>query len=83
MNYGDTPAGPMSCAVAVTPSDSTDLPIRGRGLYVGMTGDVAVVFNNDAVVVFKNIAAGYTHPICNIKRINATNTTATQIVVGQ
>lgn len=73
--------GPVTNAVAVTPSDSTALATVARALYVGGAGNVAVVFPNDVVVTLTAPAVGVWHPI-RFKRINATNTTATNLLAG-
>lgn len=65
---------------AVTPSDT--VPIKGgpaRALYVGGTGDVAAINENGAAVVFAAVPAGAVLPIATT-RVNATNTTATNII---
>ena len=65
---------------AVTPSDTT--PIKGgpaRALYVGGTGDVVAINENGAAVKFAGVTAGSVLPIAT-SRVNATNTTATDIV---
>lgn len=67
-------------AAAITPSDSVNLAVATRGLYVGVAGDVVVLMADDsAVVTLKNLAAGSVHPI-SVKRVNSTDTTATDIV---
>lgn len=66
----------------VTPSDSVDLDPPARALYVGSVGggaDVAVVGFDDRVVTFKNVPVGTVLRV-EAKRINATNTTATDLV---
>lgn len=67
-------------AVAVTPSDSTDLT-RGatKGLYIGGAGNVAVITSGGDTVTFNAITIGNVHPI-SVKRVLATGTTATNIV---
>lgn len=71
---------PSRFAVAITPSDSTD--INGgqlcRGIYVGTAGNIACVVGG-ATVVFKNAAAGSIIPI-RVARVNSTSTTATDLV---
>lgn len=65
---------------AVTPSDT--VAIKGgvaRALYVGVTGDVAAVNENGAAVVFTAVVGGTVLPIVT-PRVNATGTTATNIV---
>lgn len=71
---------PASSALAVTPSDTVNFPGGAcRGLYVGVTGNVAVVDTTGVVVTYTAVAAGIVHPI-RATRINATNTTATSIL---
>jgi hypothetical protein len=66
-------------AVAVTKSDATILPAT-RGIYVGVTGDVAVIFAGDtAAVTMKNVVAGAEHA-WQVTKVMSTNTTATDIV---
>ena len=65
--------------VAVTPSDGTNLSGSPIGFYVGGAGNVALVGADDAAVTFVGVAAGTVLP-CGAKRVNATNTTATNIV---
>ncbi len=74
---------PGEIAVAVTPSDTVDLPKgRSRGLYVGVTGNVAVHMSDDessTSVTFTGLVAGVVHPL-SVKRVLSTATTATGIV---
>jgi hypothetical protein len=70
---------PYTTALAVTPSDSTDLPWIPRGILVGTAGSlVAVMSGNGATVTFSNLPVGY-HPM-QVTRIKATGTTAAGIV---
>ena len=69
---------PAEECVAVTPHDSTNFPLGAcRGLYVGTLGNVALVTDNGSVVVFVGVS-GILPVRCT--RVNATNTTATNIV---
>lgn len=76
MAYSD----PVRTAVSVTPSDTTD--IRGgqltRGLFVGSNGNLSVVMDN-GTVIFTNVVAGNVYPF-RVSRVNATNTTVSNIV---
>lgn len=75
-------SAPAAIAVAVTTSDTVDLPAYAKSLYVGVTGDVAVVplyAQTDAGVVFKGALAGTVLPV-RCRRVLATGTTATNIV---
>lgn len=78
-------------AVAVTASDTTDLPVT-RALYVGGTGDISIVLADanlasgasaaaaQAVdVVFSNVSAGTVLPVQAV-RVLSTGTSATNIV---
>ena len=72
------PTFPGEKAVSITKSDSTVFAAT-RGLYVGVTGDLVVLFAGDtATVTLKNVAAGVTHPWSVTKVMAAT--TATDIV---
>ena len=65
-------------AAAVTPSDSTVLPVT-RALYIGTTGNVAVVMADDEnTVTFSNVPVGIL-PI-QVTKVMSTNTTASTIV---
>lgn len=72
---------PATGMVAVSPSDSTDLSRPTRGLFIGGAGNVSVVpaYDSETAVVFNGLAAGALLPIV-VKRVNATDTTATNIV---
>jgi hypothetical protein len=71
--------GIPTLSVEVTPSDSTNYS-RGvaLGFKVGVSGDVAIVYQDGSVCV-EYCVAGIDYPRYHI-RINATNTTATDIV---
>lgn len=65
-------------AAAVTPADGVPIG-ECRGMYVGTSGDLAVIMgNSDTAVVFPNLAAGVIHPI-NAHTVESTGTTATDI----
>lgn len=70
---------PASNFVAVTPHDSTDLANVSRAIWVGGAGNVAAVTVAGTAVTFAGVPAGTLLPI-RVSRINATNTTATDIV---
>lgn len=72
---------PATDAVAVTPSDTDDLPFAARALYIGVTGDVNVVMANDdggTAVLFKAVPVGIL-PVA-VRKVKAASTTATNIV---
>ena len=67
-------------AVAVTPSDTTDLAtVPTKGIYVGASGDVKVDMADGTTVTFTSLADGMIHPI-SCKRVYATGTSATGIL---
>lgn len=73
---------PSGNAVAVTPSDTVDLTTKRdgcRALYVGVAGDIAAVLPTETVITLKNAVAGTILPVRCV-RVNATDTTATDLV---
>ena len=71
---------PAVHAVAVTPSNSTDLSTSARSLYVGTGGDVVLdTVGAETSVTFANVAAGTVLPV-RVARVRATGTTASNIV---
>ena len=64
----------------ITTSDVTEYNPPLRGLYVGVTGDVAIVLADGSSGTYKNLVSGVIHPITNIKKIMATGTTALNIL---
>lgn len=64
---------------AVTRSDTVNIaPGPCDGLYVGTTGNLALVDEDDVVTVVSNVPVGL-YPF-GCKRVNSTNTTANDIV---
>lgn len=68
-------------SVAVTPSDTVDLTSPGRGLYVGVSGNIKIMYEDGTTDTFTNLADGMWHPM-EITRVYSTGTTATDIHVG-
>ena len=68
---------PARYGAAVTPSDSVNLAAPTRGLYIGTSGNLSVEMTN-GTVAFASVQPGI-HPI-QCTRVNATGTTATNIV---
>ena len=70
---------PFTRATALTLSDSADLAVPCRALYIGVTGDVSLIpANGTTAVVFKAVPVGMLH--VSAKRVRQTGTTATDIV---
>jgi hypothetical protein len=70
--------GPARDFAAVTPDDATDLPCPARRLYIGVSGDVALVSVFGVTATFKAVPVGVLDVIC--ARVKLTGTTATNIV---
>ena len=66
-------------AAAVTAHDTNDLAKPGF-IYVGTSGNIKVDTIEGDTVTFNSVAAGIVHPIL-VKRIYATGTTASNILV--
>jgi len=65
---------------AVTPSDTISIKNGpARALYIGGEGNLVAINENGVAVSFAGLAAGTVLPITTT-RVNATNTTATNIV---
>lgn len=76
--YQHNSSDPAEGAEVVTPSDTVELAQYSRALYVGTGGNVAAVIDGTAIT-FTGVPAGSILPI-RTNRVNATNTTATNIV---
>lgn len=66
--------------VAITPSDTVDLHQIAKAIYVGGAGDISAVSANGETVILKAVPAGTQYVASQIRRVNATGTTATDIV---
>lgn len=69
--------GPAVGAVAVTPDDEGDFNTT-RGVYVGVSGDLHVLMEDETEVTFVGLAAGVIHPM-RITRVYE-DSTATSIL---
>ena len=72
----DSPAGN---AAAVTPSDTTLLTTSARALWVGTAGNLSVLTVGGQTVTFTGVLGSMILPV-RVQRVNATLTTATNIV---
>ena len=68
-------------AEAVTPSDTADLA-NVSVIYVGVTGNIAIITAGGDEVTLQNAQAGSVVPI-RVKRVKATGTTATGLIALQ
>ena len=70
---------PAVGATSVNLSDANQLTNGTcRGLYVGVTGDIAVVMANGDAITFTNVAVGI-FPV-SVKQVKSTNTTAAGLI---
>jgi hypothetical protein len=72
-----------SKAISITPNNTTDLTKTVKALYVGVTGNVAVVMAGEAAnaaTLLVAVPAGTHLKDINISRIHATGTTANGLV---
>ena len=76
MSYLSAPAYQF---LAVTPSDTVNLQGTTRGLYIGSDGNVVCINESGNAVTFVGLIAGTILPV-QTTRVNATNTTSTNIV---
>jgi hypothetical protein len=74
------PIPPVSSALTITKSDATVYSPALRSIYVGVSGDVAVVFASGAAITLKALAAGMFHEVEAVTQIMSTGTTATDIL---
>lgn len=77
--YREGLESPASNYFSITPSDVTDFDQVTRYIYVGGTGDIACVAKDGSVVVFTAVQVGTVLPVRAV-RVNATSTTATNLV---
>ncbi|SMP00073.1 hypothetical protein SAMN06265173_1703 [Thalassovita litoralis] len=78
-HYTPDSSSPAGDFFSVTPDDDTDLSIYCRALYIGTTGDLALISVGGTTVTFRNVAAGSILPV-RASRVLDTGTTATDIV---
>ena len=71
---------PASSAYVPTLSDSEELTIVSRAIYVGTGGDLKVTLVGTGTVTFKNLPSGATMGV-KAKQIWDTGTTASNLVV--
>lgn len=84
MAHSGTTIDPSYKFVAVTPSDTAILtynnePSKTKGIYVGVSGNLAVKNDLGTAVTYVGVTAGTMYPI-SASYIMSTNTTATNIV---
>lgn len=78
-NLAPSLTSPVIGGFAIAPHDSTPLPEITRAVYVGVTGDLALVLASGQSVVLKAVPAGSLLPV-RVQRVAATGTTAASLV---
>ena len=65
--YNDNSSSPARNALAVTPSDTQDMALATKAIYIGTAGDVTVIMlDNTTTITFKSVGAGfYTSRSCH------------------
>ena len=66
-------------AVSITADDNADLNIIGAVIFVGTGGNLSVVTVSGDTVIYKNLPDAYILPV-QVRRVNSTNTTATDLI---
>lgn len=74
------PPGPATRGFAITPSDTSALPAITRQIWVGGAGNIALVLNGDTTSLVMTAVPAGTMLDISAKQINATQTTATNLV---
>jgi hypothetical protein len=69
---------PYKKAFTITPSDSTDIPLT-RAIMVTVAGNISVIMGQDTNPVTIPVNANTVYRF-SVKRLRATNTTATGII---
>lgn len=77
--HGRSLTGPPDEAASIAPSDTADLAVATRALYVGTGGDVRLRMLGGGEITLANVASGSLIPI-RATRVFATGTSATQLV---
>lgn len=81
-NFSSNTSGldsPAQNAAAITPSDTTDIAVVTRAIYVGTGGDLKVTMRGGQTVTFKAVQGGTLLPI-RVSRVLSTGTTAANLV---
>jgi hypothetical protein len=70
---------PATGAISISPNDSSDLSYLVRAIYVGGDGNITLVTTDNQTVTFIGLVAGTILPV-RAKRVNSTDTTATNLI---
>ena len=79
-DFTDSAMAPAMRCFAIAPSDTTDLPVITKALYIGEAGNVTLrSLKSDADVTFYNLPAGSILDV-RTKAVRSTGTTAASLV---
>lgn len=73
---------PITNAFSISPSNTTDLPVTTRSVYIGSSGDLRVTLKDmpdGTFVTYKNMIEGLSYPL-RIKRVFSSGTTASNLI---
>ena len=70
---------PADDGFAITPSDTEDLEVPTRYLYVGVAGNVKVDMLSGTTITWVTLAAGVLHQL-QVRKVYSTGTAATSII---
>jgi hypothetical protein len=80
MSWYKSASDPANGAAVITPSDTADLPVYARAIYVGVTGHITVDMTDSGTnITFLSVPQGTILPV-QVKRVYLTGTTATDLV---
>lgn len=81
--YANTVTGldsPAKSFFAITPHDSSNFTNDARGIYVGTGGNISILpVDGGSAVTFSNVPGGTVLPVM-ARRINATGTSASNLI---
>jgi hypothetical protein len=78
-SYPRTLDAPASDGFAITPSDSADLVVAARSIYIGGDGDVSLITTGGTTLTFTGLLAGTILPV-RAQRVRVTGTTASNLI---
>lgn len=76
----ESATAPSRAPYPITPSDTVELPVVPKGIYVGAGGDVTLRgVNGTTDVTYRNLADG-SYIAVHVRYVRATGTTATNLI---
>jgi hypothetical protein len=79
-SHSDSAEGPARNPFAIVPSDTAELPVIPKGIYVGSGGDVVLRgMTGSADVTYRNLADG-SYIAVRARYVRATGTTASSLI---